>query len=154
MNAEENTIQREKDNYMYSKKEQVQKVKIVTLKAQMPLPELKRKAQRIFNAWIRNRDRRDPCISCGKHRESNEAGHYIPMGSCGLLRYCEDNVHKQCFSCNHFKHANLTLYRINLCKKIGKKRVEFLEEHMHDTKQWSREEVLQIIEKYKLSKEE
>jgi len=56
-------------------------------------------------------------------------------------------VHKQCVSCNRFKHGNLIEYRINLVKKIGIKKVEWLEEHRKDVKRWTREELEEILER-------
>lgn len=111
--------------------------------------DLKKKAQRVFNAWIRKRDENEPCISCQKIANGYDGGHYINQGSSGALRYHEDNVHKQCsFVCNHNLSGNKIEYRINLVKKIGVKRVEWLEEHRHDRKKWTREELLEIIERY------
>lgn len=113
--------------------------------------DLKKQAQKVFNKWIRERDKQNGCISCGNTNASSyEAGHFLAQGSTGALRYHEDNVHKQCYSCNHFKHANLIEYRINLLAKIGKQRVEWLEEHRKDIKKWQREELNEIIERYKL----
>jgi len=115
------------------------------------LSDLKGKAQRVFNKWIRNRDKKNGCISCGNLSASSyEAGHYLAQGSTGALRYHPDNVHKQCYSCNHFKHANLVEYRISLVKKIKTKRLDWLEAHRHDVKKWTRPELDDIIEKYKL----
>jgi len=116
------------------------------------LPELKRQAQKYFNAYIRRRDEKLGCISCGK--KIDHAGHYIAHGAHGALRYDEDNVHGQCQNCNVWLHGNLLEYRLNLIKKIGPERVDALEFHRHDVKRWSREELEEIIKKYKQAYEE
>lgn len=52
--------------------------------------------QRIFNRYIRLRDKDEPCISC-KATTSNiwDAGHFRAVGSHPELRFEELNVHKQ-----------------------------------------------------------
>ena len=102
-------------------------------------------AQAAFNKYIRIRDYFDPCISCGKSREEVEqaqgwktggcwdAGHFMTRGAIGQLRFVLFNVHKQCKSCNggsgKFSSKAATVdknYRINLIKKIGLAKVEYL----------------------------
>lgn len=125
------------------------KTKKQKTKGVIRISDLKKKAQKIFNKWIRERDKDLPCISCQKTADKYEAGHYIAQGSSGYLRYNEDNVHGQCKACNRWNHGNLIEYRINLIKKVGLKTVEWLEEHRKDTKKWTREELEEIIEKYR-----
>lgn len=113
--------------------------------------DLKKKVQRVFNKWIRNRDKDLPCISCGKWADKFDAGHFWPMGSKGALRYNEDNCHKQCsFKCNKGLSGNQGEYRIQLIKKIGIERVDWLEAHRRDVKSWKRWELEELLEKYKL----
>lgn len=119
------------------------KVKVVK-----SLPELKKTAQKYFNSYIRLRDSDLGCISCVKY-EVDHAGHYIAQGSSGALRYNEDNVQGQCRNCNVWLHGNLIEYRLNLVKKIGEDRVKYLEDHRHDIKKWTREELEYLISKYK-----
>ena len=119
-------------------------------KTVLKISDLKKSVQRKFNKWIKQRDAEDGCISCGNRNSSSyDAGHYLPQGSTRSLRYHPDNVHKQCVSCNRFKHGNLIEYRINLVKKIGIKKVEWLEEHRKDVKRWTREELNELLERYK-----
>lgn len=138
---------------MYSKKDQTRKSAKEVVRERMSLPRLKKKVERVFNAWIRNRDKIDPCISCGVHREDNDAGHFINVGVCQFLRFDEENVNKQCRSCNKWKGGNKIEYRIALCKKIGKKAVEYLEDHRHDKKSWTRDELNELYIKYKVKNE-
>ena len=88
-----------------------------------------KEAQREFNKWIRNRDRADGCLMCGKTDPSKKynACHYRSVGAFPELRFERDNVHRGCETCNSFLSGNLAEYRIRLIKKIGIDRVEWLE---------------------------
>lgn len=114
---------------------------------QKSLPEYKKIVQRVVNKYIRLRDDGRPCISCGKRLEL-QAGHYIAQGSCGLLRFNEENINGQCVGCNKFMHGNLINYRIGLVEKIGEKQVKYLENHRHDLHKWTREELETIKSDY------
>ena len=116
----------------------------------MSLAGLKRSVQRVFNKFIRLRDKDLPCISCQKWSDKFDAGHYINQGSTGALRYNEDNVHKQCsFKCNNNLSGNKIEYRIHLVEKIGVEKVEWLEQHRTDVKHWKREELEELLTTYK-----
>lgn len=104
-------------------------------------------AQRIFNKFIRLRDELQPCISCGEHRNTYDAGHYRSVGAAPQLRFNEDNCHKQCVHCNQHKSGNAIEYRIGLVKRIGAKRVEALECD-NQTIKWSSEDGRQIKAQY------
>jgi hypothetical protein len=87
-----------------------------------------RELQAAFNAWIRVRDHGQPCISCGRfHQGQWHAGHYRSVGSEPALRFEPDNVHLQCAPCNTHLSGNLIPYRVNLIRKVGLERVEWLE---------------------------
>lgn len=105
-------------------------------------------AQTAFNAYIRLRDDKLPCVSCGRHHTGQyHAGHYRSVGAAPQLRYNEDNVHKQCQPCNTHKSGNAIEYRINLVKRIGIERVEWLENN-NDVVKWTIEQAKQIKELY------
>lgn len=111
-------------------------------------------AQKAFNAFIRERDKNEPCISCGRHHQGQyHAGHYRSVGSCPELRFCELNVHKQCSACNNHKSGNIVEYRINLVKKIGVEKVEWLEGY-HEPKKYTIEQIKEIRAKYQLKLKE
>jgi len=81
-----------------------------------------------FNKYIRLRDSDDGCISCKrKNTGQMHAGHYLPKGANGNLRWNESNCHKQCATCNNHLSGNLLQYRKKLIKKIGLELVEWLE---------------------------
>ena len=108
-----------------------------------------REAQTAFNAFIRERDKNEPCISCGRHHDGQyHAGHYRSVGACPELRFCEFNVHKQCSVCNNHKSGNIVEYRINLVKKIGVEQVEWLE-GSHEPKKYTIEQIKTIQTEYK-----
>ena len=127
-----------------SQNKKQKKVEIISKKA------LKDKVQRVFNKFIRLRDKYKPCISCGVTSQDNwQAGHFWAMGSNGALRYHEENCHKQCISCNTFKSGNLLEYRLGLVKRIGIDRVNALDEMRHDVKKFTREELEELLTTYK-----
>ena len=114
------------------------------------LPKLLAKTQKIFNAWIRTRDKGKPCISCGSYNTAH-ASHFYAAGSYTGLRFNEDNVHLSCVSCNTYKGGNIHEYRKGLEKKIGKDRLQKLEilSSLNRYRKWERFELEQIIKKYK-----
>ncbi|MGV7078467.1 recombination protein NinG [Testudinibacter sp. P80/BLE/0925] len=113
-------------------------------------PDWLRDAQAVFNKFIRLRDKDEPCISCGRHHQGQyHAGHYRSVGAAPELRFCELNVHKQCAPCNNHKSGNAIEYRINLIKKIGADKVEFLERQDHPPAKMSIDEIKAVIKHYK-----
>lgn len=104
-------------------------------------------ATRHFNKFIRLRDARKGCISCGA--QVTEAGHYLSAGNYSIYRFNEDNVNGQCNKCNRHLSGNLINYRIGLVQRIGKDRVEFLEGTRHNKYKWDRFTLVGIITKYK-----
>lgn len=113
------------------------------------LPKLKEKAQRIFNAYIKNRDLLKGCISCGA--EVTEAGHYYSAGHFTGLRFNEINTNGQCTRCNCFLHGNLISYRNGLIKRYGSEKLYLLESSATRSafKKWTRGELELIINEYK-----
>ncbi len=111
-------------------------------------------AQTVFNQYIRERDKNLPCISCGRHHQGQyHAGHYRSVGSHPELRFEELNVHKQCSVCNNHKSGNILEYRINLIKKLGADKVEWLEGN-HEPKKYSIDEIKAIKSEYRLKLKE
>lgn len=108
-----------------------------------------REAQAVFNKWVRLRDDKEPCISCDRHHEGQyHAGHYLSRGACPELRFDELNCHKQCAPCNNHLSGNPVKYRINLIKKIGLEKVEWLE-GPHEPKKYTNEQIKEIRALYK-----
>lgn len=88
----------------------------------------KEAAKTACHAYIRARDKGNPCICCGKPTGSDsQAGHWIPSGQNPQIRYDEDNIHLQNLNCNFYKGGDSGNYKYNLIKKIGVERTEILE---------------------------
>ena len=108
-----------------------------------------RECQTVFNQYIRERDRTEPCISCGRYHDGQyHAGHYLTIGARPELRFNELNVWKQCAPCNNHLSGNLINYRINLVQKIGIDKVEMLEGH-HEQVKYTVDDLMELKAKYK-----
>ena len=119
-------IQREKKQRLETKKA---KEKLLTHKDYLKL------LQKVFNTYIRLRDKDLPCVSCGKNNDKQyHAGHYRSVGSAPHLRFNEINVWKQCATCNNYLHGNLIEYRKELINRIGVDKVEWLENYQESNK--------------------
>ncbi len=118
------------------------------MKKVIPLPKLLKKAQIVFNRFIRLRDQSKGCISCGT--EVTEAGHYYSQGHHSALRFNEVNTNGQCTRCNCFLHGNLIKYRDGIIKRHGKDKLLLLEIAVirQAVKKWSRVELEFIIRHY------
>ncbi len=111
-------------------------------------PELIKKAQIVFNKFIRERDADKSCISCGSRVE--QAGHFYSAGHYSMLRFHEYNCNGQCVRCNYYLSGNLNQYRINLEKRIGKDSLSTLDTlAVKRAFKWDRFTLIDIIEKYK-----
>lgn len=119
--------------------------------SKQPLPKLLKKAQEVFNKFIRDRDSDKGCISCGS--EVHHAGHYFSQGHHSALRFNEMNTNGQCLRCNNFLHGNLINYRIGLVKRYGENKVLMLENSgQSKVKKWCRAELEAIIQTYSKKK--
>lgn len=117
------------------------------------LTEHEHDARRVFQEWVRLRDKDLGCISCGKLNATQyDGGHYLDANKYSGLIFHVDNCHKQCSRpCNKDKHGDLINYRIGLIKRIGEVRVVSLEENKDRlrTYKYTKDELLQIKSKYK-----
>lgn len=123
-------------------------------KALETIPELIRAAQREFNAYIRERDKHQPCICCGEPLGTGDVGggydcgHYRSTGSAAHLRFDERNAHAQRKRCNRWGAGRAVDYRIGLIARIGLAAVEALEND-NTPKKWGRDELRQIAATYR-----
>lgn len=93
-----------------------------------PRAQHMKEAQQVFNTWVRLRDAALPCVSCGRFHEGQwHAGHYRTVGASPELRFEPLNVWRQCAPCNNHKSGDIVNYRIELVRRIGWERVEWLE---------------------------
>lgn len=124
------------------------------LEAIKTIPQLIKEAQREFNAFIRERDKRKPCICCGRPLGDGEVGgaydcgHYRSTGSASHLRFDEDNAHAQRKVCNRYGAGRAVDYRIGLVARIGVDRVVALEASNAPHK-WTHEELRAIRDEYR-----
>jgi hypothetical protein len=107
-------------------------------------------AQTAFNAWVRARDSGLPCISCGTTADIQyAAGHFRSAGGHPELRFDPLNVHLQCNrNCNMAKSGNLGPYRIELIKRIGQEKVDWLE-GPHEPKRYTIDDLKAIKAHYR-----
>lgn len=109
------------------------------------------------HAYVRERDKGKPCISCGvAWRDNFEAGHHYSANSFLTLKFNLDNIHGQCKFCNNFKEGNFDNYALNLPFRIGIKKYNDLQSLAAIDKQfskvWNLENLKEIRNKIKLLK--
>lgn len=106
-------------------------------------------AQAVFNKFIRLRDAKKNCISCGgKLGEKYDAGHYKSRGAHPELRFEELNTHAQCVRCNQHLSGNLINYRKGLLIRIGAEKLDWLEGN-HEPLKLTIPEIQALIAEYK-----
>jgi Bacteriophage Lambda NinG protein len=106
--------------------------------------------QKVFNTYIRMRDKDKPCISSGRPLKGKyDAGHYFSTGAYPNLRFHEDNVHGQSVHDNRDLHGNLIAYREGLIKRIGIERFEALERLKQVSRHYTTTEVKELIKQYR-----
>jgi len=124
------------------------------LDAMQTLPQLVKKAQTAFNAFIRARDEGKPCISCGiELTESGigggvDCGHFRSVGSAPNLRFEENNAHAQCKRCNRYLSGNAIEYRKRLIERIGLAEVERIEADQ-TVRKYTRDFLIQLASQYR-----
>lgn len=92
------------------------------------LKKLVNDARLVFQRYIRLRDDKRPCISCGTfYADTFDGGHYLKAGIYTGMIFDEMNVHKQCRACNRFQHGNEAKYRIGLLNRYDSEIVNRLE---------------------------
>lgn len=136
-------IQLTKNNEKLKRQKEWQKEKKERKEKLMSHSDWLQVLQVTFNAFIRERDKGKPCISCGTLKGQFHAGHYRSVGGFPELRFNENNVHIQCATCNNFLSGNLIEYRKGLIEKIGIEKVEDLENFNQSNKMT----ILEIKEK-------
>ncbi len=131
-----------------------------------PRNKVQAEAQAAFNAFIRLRDEKLPCISCGETSPPErfggawDCGHYLTVGAHPELRFEELNAHRQCKGCNagagRFSRKSRTVqqdYRKRLILRISLAKVEWLE-GPHEPKKYSVDELRAIKAEYQQKKRE
>lgn len=139
----------------YQKKEQ-SKFEATDVKVKKPLEDKRKhtdELDKVFQFYVRLRDAMPggitKCISCGKLLpfDKMQGGHYCSRKHMST-RWSELNVHSECFSCNCMDGDHLIQYRKNLIRKIGEKKVEWIEAYCNEPKKWSDFELVIMIKDY------
>lgn len=120
------------------------------------IPLLLKKAQLVFNEFIRERDKEEKCI-CGCKKKANQAGHYFPMGSYSGVRFDEVNVNGINKDCNYFTDSPIDQrYETGLTERVGQSAVQMLTDRANKTKlyKWTRDELNEIVQEYKFKLKE
>ena len=116
-------------------------------------PNLTKKLDKIFSAYIRLRDAMPSgyfrCVSCNQIKpfEQADCGHFFSRRNLSV-RFDEDDCHAECKGCNRFSSDHLIAYQVNLIRKIGMQRFELLSAKAHQAKHWSDFELEAMIKHY------
>ena len=121
------------------KKELRQREKLVKASDKKRLKELMTVRQhmkviqeKIFNPYIRERDKGRPCMSCQRfipEGKKRNAGHFLSVGARPEIRFSPINVWLQCESCNsptNGKSGNQAEYETHLRAHIGDSLVDLI----------------------------
>ena len=99
------------------------------------------------NAYIRERDKDKPCVSCERfHGGQYHAGHFLPQGNNPAIRFHPLNIHKQCAPCNTYWSGNKSGdgggagYTANIRKRIGEEAFLWLNRD-HGKADWTVDEI-------------
>ena len=112
--------------------------------------------QKVFNTYIRKRDKGKPCVSCDKFLKENDvnASHYFSVGSSPNLRFNEDNVHSSCIKCNKELHGNTIEYTLRLPNRIGIERYNQLLNDRNKPALLTIEDIKELIAIYRVKTKE
>ena len=116
-------------------------------------------AQTEFNAFIRERDKDLPCISCGRvevewtRGGSWDCGHYKTRGAYPELRFDERNAAKQCKKCNggsgKYSRKDRSVkegFDIGMRERYGQERLDWLN-GPHEPKRYTVKD-LKVIQRW------
>jgi hypothetical protein len=116
----------------------------------MTASDWRNKLQKVFNEFIRERDRGLPCASCERQLgKKYDAGHLYSVGRFPELRFSELNCHAQCVNCNRHLHGNGAMYRKNIVKRIGEDGLKALDSQINIMKHYSIPELKEMIIDYR-----
>jgi len=106
------------------------------------------------HAFIRERDKHKPCISCGiPWSPKFQAGHFYKAELFPSIKHNETNIHGQCVQCNIRKEGNESEYRVNLPKRIGLEAFEELnflaKQEKKNVFKWDRQELKRLNNYYR-----
>ncbi|HLY40455.1 MAG TPA: recombination protein NinG [Terracidiphilus sp.] len=104
---------------------------------------------RAVSLMIRERDRNEPCIACGKPHKEYDAGHYRRRELMST-RFHPMNLNREGKGCNRGTHntkyamKDMDLYRENVDKKWGAGTAQFLYKLSQTIEPWETRELEQL----------
>jgi len=102
--------------------------------------------QKVFNTFIRMRDKDKNCISCDRKLIGKfDAGHFFSVGADSINNINENNVHGQCVHCNRDKHGNVKEYDLRLQMLLSDTEYQMLLESRNKPLKLSIDEVKELI---------
>jgi hypothetical protein len=113
---------------------------------------LKKQAYNIFSLYIRKRDARQGCITCGS-KTNLQCGHFQSRKH-NATRFSETNCQAQCVRCNMFNSGEQYEFGKQLDLKYGGGTAERLKKKAQEIKKWTIPELEELIETYKRKVEE
>lgn len=127
----------------WAKRKQVMKKELLTKSDYIKI------LQQLVNRYVRQRDG-NFCISCNKKVSGKiDAGHMFSVGNYPSVRFDLRNISSQCIKCNQYNGGSLLEYRKHLIEKIGLQEFEDLERLAHQNRQFTIDEIKEMIETYK-----
>ncbi len=111
-------------------------------------PELKKKLDKVFSVFIRERDN-FVCFTCDKRGDAKniQCGHFISRNYLSL-RWDEINCHAQCVACNMFKGGNMIVYAMRMMDKYGADILKLLDARKNMTLKLSTIQLKILIDRY------
>jgi hypothetical protein len=138
-------LKKQKEQKDWKQQKAVLKEKLKTL------GQYEAEAKKSFQKWVRMRDEKQPCISCGvENTELWDGGHFKKAEIYSGVIFNEKNCHKQCRKCNRFLGGNELNYRDGLIKRYGHDYVNELEMMANETRNYkfTKEELIAKKIKY------
>jgi hypothetical protein len=114
------------------------------------LGQYEAEAKKAFQKWIRMRDDKQPCISCGiEQTDLWDGGHYKKAEIYSGVIFDENNCHKQCRKCNRFLNGNELNYRQGLIQRYGIEYADQIEQKANETRNYKFSKAELIAKKLK-----
>ena len=119
--------------------------------AQDSFSELMKQADVVFAKWIKRGRPFVQCYTCeaAVRVAVADVGHYIDRRHYPT-RYNEQNIRCQCQNCNRLLDGNKEIFRERLIAELGESAVIQLEASRHSLMKFSKNDLLEIINKYKI----
>ena len=137
----------------YSQQQKAKQVKRDIAKRKEKLKTLadyKRELRAVLHKYVRLRDIKRGCISCGRELIGKyDAGHFLSAGAFPNLAFNPLNIHGQCVRCNQHLHGNLIAYSERLPHRIGQHNYELLLSLRNSRTSMTIDEAKALILKYK-----